>query len=315
MQSLDKILGIEYPVIMAPMFLVSTPQMVKIALDNGITGAIPAMNYRRDGEMKAAILKLKSESEKPFGINLIVNRSNTRYKKQLAEILDARPAFVISSLGNPKELISEAHKLGIKVFCDVVDLKYAKKTEDAGADAVIAVNSSAGGHSGVIGRDELLITLSKECSIPIINAGGVATNKDLRHVMSLGAAGASIGTVFIASHECAVSDEYKQALVKYGKDDIILTKKLSGAPTTIISTDYVKKIGTRPNIFEHLINKNTFLKKTAKSLITNWGMSKLEKAAFSTTYKTVWCASESIGNITKIRPLADIIKEITDYLQ
>lgn len=134
------------------------------------------------------IVDLKSETEKPFGINLIVNKSNVRYKKQLDEILEAAPAFVISSLGNPKELICEAHKRGIKVFCDVVDSKFAKKVEEAGADAVIAVNSSAGGHSGYLERDTLLQTLIKECSIPVINAGGVATNKDLKHVMDIGAA-------------------------------------------------------------------------------------------------------------------------------
>jgi nitronate monooxygenase len=311
MQTLDKILGIEYPVILAPMFLVSTPLMVKIATENGITGAIPAMNYRRDGELRKAILQLKSETDKPFGINLIVNKSNVRYKKQLDEILDAAPAFVISSLGNPKELIYEAHKRGIKVFCDVVDLKFAKKVEEAGADAVIAVNSSAGGHSGYLERDALLRTLIKECRIPVINAGGVATNTDLNHVMNLGAAGASVGTVFIASHECSVSEDYKNALVSYGSDDIVLTKKLSGAPTTVINTDYVKKTGTKPNFLELLINKNTFLKKIAKSIITSSGMGKLEKAAFSNTYKTVWVASVSIGSITQIRPLKDIIAEIT----
>jgi nitronate monooxygenase len=311
MQTLDKILDIDFPVILAPMFLVSTPLMVKIALDNGITGAIPAMNYRKEGELKKAILEIKSYSDKPFGINLITNKSNTRYKKQLSEILDAAPAYVISSLGNPKELITEAHKNGIKVFCDVVDLKFAKKTEDLGADALIAVNSMAGGHSGIYSQEELLQTLTTNCKIPVINAGGVACAADLKKVLSLGAAGASIGTIFIASKECPVSDEYKNALIKFGKSDIVLTKKLSGAPTTVINTDYVKNIGTKPNFLEYLINKNTFLKKSAKSIITLTGMNKLEKAAFKATYKTVWCASVSIENIKEIRPLAEIIKEIT----
>lgn len=315
MQTLDKILDIDFPVILAPMFLVTTPQMVKIALDNGISGAIPAMNYRKDGDLRKAILDIKEYSSKSFGINLITNKSNTRYKKQLTEILDAAPAYVISSLGNPKELINEAHKQGIKVFCDVVDLKYAKKTADLGADALIAVNSMAGGHSGIFTPEELLKTLTDNCHIPVINAGGVANAADLKRVMSLGAAGASVGTVFIASEECSVSDEYKNALIRYGKNDIVLTRKLSGAPTTVINTDYVKKTGTKPNLLEYLINKNTFLKKTAKSLITFMGMSKLEKAAFKATYKTVWCASVSIEKISKIRPLAEIIQEITKNYQ
>lgn len=311
MQTLDKFLGIDYPVIMAPMFLVSTPEMVKIALDNGISGAIPSMNYRKEGELKKAILDIKAHSSKPFGINLIVNKSNTSYKKQLREILESAPPYIISSLGNPKELIFEAHKQGIKVFCDVVDLKYAKKTEDLGADALIAVNSLAGGHSGIYTPQELLASLTANCKIPVINAGGVATNQDLKRVMSLGAAGASIGTVFIASEECSVSDDYKNALIKYGKADIVMTTRLSGAPTSVINTDYVRKVGPKPNFLEYLIHKNTFLKKSAKSIITNMGMKKLQNAAFNATYKTFWCASVSIESVKKIRPLAEIIQEIT----
>ena len=311
MQTLDKILDIEYPVILAPMFLVTTPEMVKIALDNGISGAIPAMNFRKDGELAKTINDIKQYSSKSFGINLITNRSNTRYKKQLKEILDTAPAYVISSLGSPKELINEAHKLGIKVFCDVVDLKYAKKTEDLGADALIGVNSSAGGHCGIHSAEELIKILTQNCRIPVINAGGVSSHKDLKRLMSLGAAGASVGTVFIASHESPVSKEYKEALVRFGKDDIVLTKKLSGVNTTVINTDYVKKIGTKPSFLEILINKNSFLKKTAKSIITKTGMNKLEKAAFKATYKTFWCAGVSIENIKEIRHLNEIIREIT----
>ncbi|HOZ30134.1 MAG TPA: nitronate monooxygenase [Bacteroidales bacterium] len=311
MQTLDKILDIEYPVILAPMFLVTTSEMVKIALDNGISGAIPAMNFRKDGDLAKTINEIKQYSSKSFGVNLITNHSNLKYKQQLKEILDSGPAYIISSLGNPQELIKEAHKVGIKVFCDVVDLKYAKKTEDLGADALIAVNSSAGGHCGIHSAEELIEVLTKNCNIPIINAGGVSSHKDLTKLMSLGAAGASVGTVFIASVESPVSAEYKEALVRYGKDDIVLTKKLSGANTTVINTDYVKKIGTKPNFLEKLINKNTFLKKTAKSMITKMGMNKLEKAAFKATYKTFWCAGISIESIKEIRPLKEIIKEIT----
>src|SRR5690554_893588 len=127
MQSLDKILKIKYPVILAPMFLVTSVEMIKIALDSGITGAIPAMNFRKENDLKLAIKDIKKHSDKAFGINLITNRSNTKYKKQLKAILDSKPDFVISSLGNPKDLIKEAKKLGIKVFCDIVNLEFAKK--------------------------------------------------------------------------------------------------------------------------------------------------------------------------------------------
>jgi len=310
MDTLDKILGIKHPVILAPMFLVTNELMVEVAVNNGITAAIPAMNYRKPEELTNAIKSLKSKIDGPFGINIIANRSNTKLKQQLNACLVNPPAFIITSLGNPKEIIERAHKLGVKVFCDVTELKFAKKVENLGADAIIAVNSSAGGHSGTQTKEDLIKTLVKECNIPVINAGGISNNKDLKETMNLGAAGASVGTIFIASHECPVSDEYKHALIKYGKEDIVLTRKLSGAATTVINTDYVKTIGTKPNFLEYLVYKNTFLKKTAKAIITRNGQSRLSKAAFQATYKTVWCASKSIGQITKIRSLKDIIREL-----
>lgn len=312
MQSLDKILEIDYPVILAPMFLVSTPEMIKIALDSGITGVLPAMNYRKESDLKTTIKELKNYSNKAFGINLITNGSNTKYKKQLYAILDSAPAYVISSLGNPKELICEAKKVGIKVFCDVTKLKYAKKVEDLGADAIIAVNSSAGGHCGSIERDEFILSLKQNCNIPIINAGGVSTNKEFKHVLSLGASGVSVGTIFIVSNESPVSNEYKQALINYGEEDIVLTKKLSGINSTVINTDYVKKLGTKPSILELLVKKNTFLKNFAKSLITKHGMKKLEKAAFTASYKNFWVASKSIENIKEIKSLKDIISDLVN---
>lgn len=310
MQTLDKILNIEYPIILAPMFLVSNTEMIKIALDNGITGAIPAMNFRKTVDLAKAINDIKKYSNKPFGINLITNKSNTSYRKQLKTIIENPPAFVISSLGNPKELIIEAHKVGIKVFCDVVNLQFAKKVEALGADAIIAVNSKAGGHSGIHEPKKLIEELVSNCSIPIINAGGVSSNIELEDIMNDGAAGASIGTLFIASDESPVSQEYKEALVKYGSGDIVLTRKLSGAPTTIINTPYVKTIGTKPSFLEKIVNKNSYFKKFAKALITKQGMNMLNTSAFKATYMTVWCASTSIENINKIRPLAEIIQEI-----
>ena len=140
-QTLDQLLGIKYPIIMAPMFLISNTKMIKAAMDNGIAGAFPALNYRSDKELRVAIQDIKSHSNKPFGVNLIVNQSNIKYKAQLETLLESEVAFIITSLGNPKEVIEKAHKKNIKVFCDVVDLKYAQKVEALGADALIAVNS------------------------------------------------------------------------------------------------------------------------------------------------------------------------------
>ncbi len=309
--TLDQLLGIDYPIIVAPMFLISNTKMIKTALQHGVTAAFPALNYRTDQELRAAIQDIQAASSKPFGVNLIVNKSNPKYKGQLATLLELKVDYIITSLGNPKEVIERCKPIGIKVFCDVVDLAYAKKVEDLGADAVIAVNSRAGGHAGNLSPQDLITLLKENCNIPIISAGGIATGHDLRQVMDWGATGASIGTIFIACEEADISPEYKQAMVDYGEKDIVKTTKLSGSALTVINTPYVQQLGTKANWLEWILNNNKTLKKYAKMIIALRGMKAVERAAFGATYKTVWCAGPAIEHIKSIRPIAKIIKDLT----
>lgn len=313
--TLDKLLGIEYPIIVAPMFLISNTKMIKAALQNGATAAFPALNYRTDAELRAAIKEIKSYSSKPFGVNLIVNKSNPKYLPQLKTLLDVKVDYIITSLGNPKEVIDRCRPLGIKVFCDVVDLQYAKKVEGLGADGVIAVNNRAGGHAGNLSPQELITQLKENCNIPIISAGGIAKGEHLKQVVDWGAAGASVGTIFIACEEADISPEYKQAMVDYGEKDIVRTNKLSGSPLTVINTPYVQQLGTKANFLEWILNHNKTLKKYAKMLIAVRGMKAVEKAAFSATYKTVWCAGPAIEHVTRIRPMKEIVQGLSREYQ
>ena len=155
---LTKLLNIKYPIIQAPMFLVSNTAMVKEAMKSGIAGCIPALNYRTLDELRSALRELKDAKIDggSFGFNLIVNKSNVKYKAQLQVICEEGCDFIITSLGSPEETIKQAHKVGIKVFCDVVDLKFAKKVEGLGADALIAVNNQAGGHRGNLSPEDLI---------------------------------------------------------------------------------------------------------------------------------------------------------------
>lgn len=305
-------LGLDFPLIVAPMFLVSNKEMIVEAINAGVTGAIPALNYRTVDELRSTIRWIKKEANGPFGINLIVNKSNFLYKEQLTVCCEEKIDFIITSLGSPEETINQAKKHGVKVFCDVVDVKYAKKVEALGADAVIAVNKEAGGHAGPMSYQELIPLLKKECSIPVISAGGVGDGKEAYEMIAHGSDGLSMGSVFIASDEAGVSQEYKQACVDYGKDDIVLTTKLSGSPCTVINTPYVQKVGTKQNWFERFLSKNKRMKKWFKAFTFFKGMKKLQKSAFSTTYKTVWCAGPSIEHVKEIRPMKEIIQQIIE---
>ncbi len=312
---LCNLLGIDFPVIVAPMFLVSNEAMVIEAINAGATGAIPALNFRTTDLLRDAIRSIKSKTNGgPLGINLIVNKSNFYYKEQLKVCCEEKVDFIITSLGSPEETIREAHKVGTKVFCDVTDANYAKKVEDLGADAIIAVCKEAGGHAGNISNKELIPMLKNTCSIPIISAGGIGTGKGIKQMIHLGAAGVSMGSIFIASTEAGVSDEYKQACVDYKADDIVMTTKLSGTPCTVINTPYVQQVGTKQNWLERLLNKNKRLKKWFKAFTFMRGMKKLQNAAFSATYKTVWCAGPSIEYVHAIRPMKAIFDELkSDY--
>jgi nitronate monooxygenase len=309
---LTQLLNIKYPIIQAPMFLVSNVAMVTEAMKGGIAGSIPALNYRTLDELRLALKDLKKNKVEggSFGFNLIVNKSNLKYKEQLRVICEEGCDFIITSLGSPEETIKQAHKVGIKVFCDVVDLKFAQKVEELGADAVIAVNNEAGGHRGGLTPEVLIKELVNHCKIPIISAGGVGCKADIDKMLSYGAEGVSVGSPFIASLEANVTEDYKQACVEYGAKDIVVTERISGTPCTVINTPYVQKIGTKQTWLESVLNKNKKLKKWVKMIRFSIGMRATEKAATQATYKTVWVAGPSIEHTKAILPTKSIIEHL-----
>ncbi|WP_397362604.1 NAD(P)H-dependent flavin oxidoreductase [Olleya sp. R77988] len=310
---LSQLLNIKYPIIQAPMFLVSNVSMVTEAMNAGIAGCIPALNYRTLEELRAALKELKANKVDggSFGFNLIVNKSNIKYKGQLEVICEEGCDFIITSLGSPEETINQAHKAGIKVFCDVTDLRFAEKVQQLGADAAIAVNNEAGGHRGKLTPQELTNLLSEKLTIPVISAGGVGCKADIDKMLSYGAEGVSVGSPFIASVEAGVTDEYKQACVDYGEKDIVMTERISGTPCTVINTPYVQKIGTKQTWIESVLNKNKTLKKWVKMIRFSIGMKATENAAKKATYKTVWVAGPSIEHTKAILPVKDIVANLT----
>jgi len=309
---LTELLKIKHPIIQAPMFLVSNVAMVTEAMKSGIAGCIPALNYRTLEELREAAKELKANKVEggSFGFNLIVNKSNIKYKGQLEVLCEEGCDFIITSLGSPEETIKQAHKAGIKVFCDVTDLRFAMKVEGLGADAAIAVNNEAGGHRGKVSPEQLIKELNDNISIPVISAGGVGCKADIDEMLGYGAAGVSVGSPFIASVEAEVTNDYKQACVDYGAKDIVMTERISGTPCTVINTPYVKKIGTKATWIENLLNKSRTLKKWVKMIRFSIGMKATENAAKKATYKTVWVAGPSIAHTKSILPVREIVQNL-----
>jgi nitronate monooxygenase len=318
-KNLTDLLKIDFPIIMAPMFLVSNEAMLKAGMQAGIMATFPTLNYRKEGELDALLKTLAAYKTSTitgsYGVNLIVQKSNPLYVKHLKICVDNKVPFYITSLGSPKEVIEAAHAYGAKVFCDVTNIEHAKKCYDLNCDGFIAVGQGAGGHAGPNPLQVLVPSLKANFpDKPIVAAGGITSGAGLLSVQILGAAGVSIGTRFIASTEATVNQPYKDAIVQSHMDDIVMTTKLSGTPCNIINTPAAKKMGYTQNGFERFMSRNPRTKKWFKMFIQLNGMRKLEKSVMPNNYQALWCAGKSVELIDSIASCADIIARIkTEY--
>jgi len=313
---LTQTLGIEFPLIMAPMHYVSNMVMVKEAMKNGIAGTFPSLNYRKEGELESILDELNTflEEEKPsgtYGINLIVGKSNPFYEKHLKICIEKKVPFYITSLGNPKEVIAQAHTYGAKVFSDVTNLKHAHKAKEMGTDGFIAVGQGAGGHAGPYPLQVLIPSLRKEFNnMPIIAAGGISTGEGILSMLSVGASGVSMGTRFISSTECHVAEEYKNGIVNASMEDVILTDKLTGTPSSVIMNDFMRKLGVKQGIMAQALSTNRFTKKYFKMFIQMRGMKWLEGKGIPGSKDSLWMAGQSVELIHDIKPVAQIISDL-----
>lgn len=309
-------LNLELPIIMAPMFLVSNEAMLLAAMNAGILGCFPTLNFRRDNELEQILDHLNTakahlQGKGNYGVNLIVQKSNPLYQKHLDICLSKKVPFFITSLGNPQGVIEGAHSYGAKVYCDVTNLKHAEIVASKNPDGFIAVGQGAGGHAGPYPLHLLVSSLKKNFpEIPVIAAGGISHGSGILSMLALGATGLSIGTRFIASEEATVSQAYKDAIVNSSMDDIVLTEKISGTPCTIINTPFAKKIGYKQNFFERLLSNNKQTKKYFKMLIQIKGMKQLESAVKPGNYNNLWCAGQSVEMIEQISKCSEIIEAL-----
>ncbi len=317
---LTETLGIDFPLIMAPMHYVSNVQMVKEAMKNGIAGTFPSLNYRKDGELESVLdelnnFKATQNFSGTYGINLIVGKSNPLYEKHLKICVEKKVPFYITSLGNPKQVIEAAHSYGAKVLSDVTNLKHAQKAFEMKTDGFIAVGQGAGGHAGPYPLHLLIPSLRREFpNLPIIAAGGISTGEGILSMLTLGASGVSMGTRFISSLECAVSQEYKDGIVNASMEDVILTDRLTGTPSAVIYNDFIKKLGVKQGFFERTLSNNKWTKKYFKMYIQIRGMKWLEGKVIPGSKDSLWMAGQSVELIKEIKPIAQIINDLKKEL-
>ncbi len=313
---LTQLLEIEFPVIMAPMFLVSNPEMVLAGMRSGIMATFPAMNCRNKEELSGWLKQFtaaRKDAPGNYGVNLIVQETNPYYRYQLDTSIEHKVPFFITSLGKPAEVIQKAHAYGAKVFCDVTNIEHARKCYELNCDGFIAVGQGAGGHAGPYPLHIFVESLKEHFpDKPVVAAGGIANGNAIAAMLVLGASGVSIGTRFIASKEASVSDEYKNAIVSSGMKDIRLTSKLSGTPCTIIRTPYSDEIGYEQNFVEKWLSKNKRTRKLFLGFVQQRGFHKLQHAIMPATYKSLWCAGQSVEMIHEIDTCENIIGRLKD---
>lgn len=308
----SNLFNISFPIVGAPMFLVSTEKLVTAVTNSGGLGTFPALNYRPIENYRKAIQNIKKSTSGPFGINIIVQKSNRYRDEQLDIALEEDVPLIITSLGSPESTIKRASGTNTKIFCDVVGEKHTRKVTDLGADGIIAVSYGAGGHAGFVSPFVLIPQIVSATSLPVLAAGNIVDGRGMAAALALGASGIYVGTRFIASKEAEVDDKFKNDILKFTSEDIVNTDRVDGFPGNFIQNDTLTKMGVEKGVFELAFSKNKKIKRmislsrAAKALL----MSKEGKYS----YKNIFSAGQGIGLIDEIESIEEIInKMIREY--
>lgn len=280
-------IGLKYPIVCAPMFIISNKEMIVAAAEAGILGTMPSLNLRTREEFRAALEWIRQKTDKPFGINLTIKLTEPeRLMYDLETCLEFEVPVIITSYGNPSELAKRAHGAGAIVFHDVIHLKHALKAQESGADAIIGVAAGAGGHAGTTSPFVLYPYLKENLKVPVIAAGCIATGRQVASALSLGAELAYMGTRFIASTECGADQAYKERVI-------------NGTPEDIHYTDGVS--GVHANFIKDTVPGFETARADAQKSVQEGGGKK---------WKDIWSAGQGIALAKEIKPIGEIVEDI-----
>ncbi len=275
------------PVIAAPMFLLSGPDLVIAAARAGIVGAFPTLNARTPAILRTWLERIVREvpdvGGEPRGTwaaNVIAHRTNQRFDADVDLLVEFEPPMVISALGSPRRLVERVHGYGGIVVADVNSIAYARKAADAGADGLLLVASGAGGHTGDISPFAFVETVRTFWSGLLVLAGGISTGRGIRAAVELGADLVSVGTRFLCSHESMAIAEYKQMAIACGVEDIVRTNAFTGAWANMLRPS-IARAGLDP---DHLQPKGGID-------VTN------DPASEYTPWRDIWSAGHGVGTL------------------
>lgn len=299
------------PVFVAPMFLVSGPELVVAACKAGLGCAFPAPNARTLDDLRDWLQRISADvgaaskaaaspsaagaedRVAPWALNMVVHRTYPRLAAELELVQEFKPPVVITALGSPQAVIDAVHAYGGLVFADVVTVSFARKAIDAGVDGLVLVGAGAGGHAGTLSGFAFVAEVRKFWDGPIALAGAISDGKAVRAAEVIGADIAYMGTRFISARESLVVDAYRDMLVASGAEDIVLTDAFTGVPANFLIPSLVAA-GYDPRNLK------------PKGSIDFGGDPQDDRKA----WKHLWAAGQGVGATTAVQTVAEIAADL-----
>lgn len=297
------------PVIAAPMFLISGPELVKACCLNGIVGSFPAPNARPIemldewmGSINETLTEAKHQDPDreiaPWAMNMVVHSTYSRLEEELELVRKHKPPIVLTSLGSPKKVAETVHEYGGLVFSDVSSIPFARKAAEAGVDGLILVAAGAGGHAGDLNNFAFVDSVRTFWDGMILLAGSISTGRSILAAQAAGADLAYMGTRFIVAKESRAADDYRDMLIQSGPEDVILTDAFSGVNCNMLKPS-IEKAGLDP---EQLIKKESV------------NFDDMSKQSDAKAWRDIWSAGHGVGAIRSIDTAAGIIHSLrTEY--
>jgi nitronate monooxygenase len=295
--------NLRLPVIGAPMFIVSNPELVIAQCRSGVIGAFPALNARPREQLDVWLTDIKAaladdSAAAPFAVNQIIHQSNERLEHDMALCVKHEVPLIITSLRAPDAIVPQVHAYGGLVFHDVISVRHAEKALEAGVDGLILVCSGAGGHAGTLSPFALVAEVRRFYDGPIALSGVITNGSAILAAQALGADFAYIGTRFIASREANAAAAYKQAIVAAAAKDVVYTPYFTG-----VHGNYLKQ-----SIVTAGLDPDNLPERDKSAM--NFGAATGAKA-----WRDIWGAGQGVGSIDDAPPAAELIARMKDEYQ
>lgn len=292
------------PIVAAPMFLISGPELVISCCKNGVVGSFPALNQRTTEGFEQWVVQIKTElaafeaetgkKAAPFAVNLIVHPTNPRLRADIKICIKHKVPLVITSLGAVSQVVDAVHSYGGQVFHDIIKKRHAEKAIEAGVDGLILVSAGAGGHGGTLNPMSLISEVRSIFDGTLLLSGCISTGTDVAAALQMGADLAYMGTRFINTDQSKASDEYRQMIIDSGANDIVYTAAISG-----VSANFLSKSLAKAGISEEDLKADTKI---------DFGK---EMDTEAKAWKTIWSAGQGVTSIKDSLSVKELIDRLT----